>query len=949
MKKNLYSGHLTLFWMCVALLAMCLSAAAQTLQHRYSFFAATNGTPAAIDLVGTNNGTLFGDAQITGGQLQLDGSAYVGLQPGIITNDLAVTVEAWGDFPVLSSQGNWANLFDFGTQDTNVNDSYSISFCVNTVSPAASLDAAISDFDNANTDRQNCYADANLLAGSTGGYVAAVFNPPAGFIGVYVNGSLVGSLTGVTNMITPGVRDLNNWIGKDNWPDPDMAGNLDEFRVWNGALDSLKIAASYQNGFSVINTNAGSITSIQFTAGPQVVQGGEEPSTVMATASLITNTVEIAGGVTYTSGNTNILTVDSSGFIHGVALGSNVVTAFYGGQSNSTTVTVIEPVSILAHRYSFNDAPGSTTVADSVGKRAGQLMGTAYVTNGQVVLDGTSGCYVDLSSNGVSDDGLISGYQSATVDYWATFGALGNWNYAWVCGNTVNGSGQNYIHSVARDGNTQHEIDNYTTKGGSGFAALGPFANESVHCTTLIDVPTGHLAIYTNGVLSGYVTNDFAPLSSIATNEAYIGHSLWTADPYLPGSFDEFRVYNGTLTPQQIALADALGPDNTNLVVGNLKSISVSIPKLNLGDAFLGGVLVNYSNLTNFNLLWNTMSPVLIYTSSNSNVVYQAADGKLHATGPGTAMVTAKYNGLVASQAVTVVYAPVLVNRYSFQDAVGTNIVADSVGGWNGTLPNGGTFTGTNLQLLASGEQYVQLPSGILSNYPAVTIDVWATFPDALPGACFLYGFGNTDTNANVGESYIFCQPQNGRIAICGVDPGYDGEEGCTGAGNFSLQTNLHVTSVYDPPAGLEQLYTNGVLVSQNTGITVPMSYVQSVLNYLGHSLYPADSYMDVDFNEFRIYNGALSADDIAISQLLGPSVLLSTGSAPKIGASVSAGSVVISWPAANAAGFSLYSSPTLGPGAVWALVAVTPSVAGQNLQVSIPTTGAAQFYLLKK
>jgi len=298
MKKNLYSGHLTLFWMCVALLAMCLSAAAQTLQHRYSFFAATNGTPAAIDLVGTNNGTLFGDAQITGGQLQLDGSAYVGLQPGIITNDLAVTVEAWGDFPVLSSQGNWANLFDFGTQDTNVNDSYSISFCVNTVSPAASLDAAISDFDNANTDRQNCYADANLLAGSTGGYVAAVFNPPAGFIGVYVNGSLVGSLTGVTNMITPGVRDLNNWIGKDNWPDPDMAGNLDEFRVWNGALDSLKIAASYQNGFSVINTNAGSITSIQFTAGPQVVQGGEEPSTVMATASLITNTVEIAGGVT---------------------------------------------------------------------------------------------------------------------------------------------------------------------------------------------------------------------------------------------------------------------------------------------------------------------------------------------------------------------------------------------------------------------------------------------------------------------------------------------------------------------------------------------------------------------------------------------------------------------------------------------------------------------------
>src|ERR1700723_2698634 len=147
--------------------------------------------------------------------------------------------------------------------------------------------------------------------------------------------------------------------------------------------------------------------------------------------------------------------------------------------------------------------------------------------------------------------------------------------------------------------------------------------------------------------------------------------------------------------------------------------------------------------------------------------------------------------------------AQTLVNRYSFTDDGTHSNIVDSVGGtnWYGTLPNGGDLVDVPGQLIlaASSAQYVQLPSGILSNYTAVTIDCWATF-GTLPGACFLYGFGNTDSGG-AGENYIFCQPQNGRIAITGVDPGYLGEQGCGGAGNFSGQT-VHVTSVYNPVLG---------------------------------------------------------------------------------------------------------------------------------------------------
>src|SRR5271157_1347166 len=95
------------------------------------------------------------------------------------------------------------------------------------------------------------------------------------------------------------------------------------------------------------------------------------------------------------------------------------------------------------------------------------------------------------------------------------------------------------------------------------------------------------------------------------------------------------------------------------------------------------------------------------------------------------------------------VSAQTLVNRYSFSetdDGAGNigGTVHDSVGGANGTLPNGGTFTGSQLQFQGGLLEYVNLPAGILSSYTAVTIDAWAT-TGTLPTYCFFYGFGNTD------------------------------------------------------------------------------------------------------------------------------------------------------------------------------------------------------------
>ena len=287
------------------------------------------------------------------------------------------------------------------------------------------------------------------------------------------------------------------------------------------------------------------------------------------------------------------------------------------------------------------------------------MMGDASISNNQVVLTGNSGSFVNLPG------GLITGYQSTTIDCWATFGTLENWCYVFAFGTdnlgSINGGGfgQNYVQEVARNGGTGHRIDH---AGGAAFDMNGLLSSNAVHITAVVDPTTGILACYTNGVKSGVATTDFNPLSNIATNFCFIGHSLWSADGYLPAAIDEFRIYKGALTPQQIAMADRSGPNNTNIDPGALQSIAIQLPtNMVIECAVVPGMLVNYANLPNYNLVANAFAPPtdVIFTSSASNVLaYNPVDGLLHSFAAGTATITVTYQGHQSSQLVTVTRPP---------------------------------------------------------------------------------------------------------------------------------------------------------------------------------------------------------------------------------------------------------------------------------------------------
>ena len=216
--------------------------------------------------------------------------------------------------------------------------------------------------------------------------------------------------------------------------------------------------------------------------------------------------------------------------------------------------------------------------------------------------------------------------------------------------------------------------------------------------------------------------------------------------------------------------------------------------------------------------------------------------------------------------------AQTLVHRYSF-----TADASDSVGTANGTLVGSPNFV-NGAVILNGTNQYVSLPASLITGLTAVTIETWATF-STITNNSFLFGFGNTDASGN-GEDYIFCTPHGGggtRAAISGVDPGYNGEQQAATSTYLDNQTNVMITTVFNPPASFVGLYLNGVLVASNSAVTTALSAVNDAHSYIGHSLYTADPYLKGSISEFRIFNGAVSGSQIALDAGGGPDTLVTT------------------------------------------------------------------------
>jgi len=125
------------------------------------------------------------------------------------------------------------------------------------------------------------------------------------------------------------------------------------------------------------------------------------------------------------------------------------------------------------------------------------------------------------------------------------------------------------------------------------------------------------------------------------------------------------------------------------------------------------------------------------------------------------------------------------------------------------------------------------------------------------------------------------------------------------------------------------------------------MTLVNDAFSYVGKSLYQGDPYPDLTLDEFRIYSGALTAAEIAATQALGSSQLLSNAR-PFLSAVMGPDGLTLFWPAASA-GFTLQTSPNLQAGS-WTIISnPVAQLVGTQWRVTFPKWQTAQYFRLSK
>jgi hypothetical protein len=253
------------------------------------------------------------------------------------------------------------------------------------------------------------------------------------------------------------------------------------------------------------------------------------------------------------------------------------------------------------------------------------------------------------------------------------------------------------------------------------------------------------------------------------------------------------------------------------------------------------------------------------------------------------------------------------IHRWRFDEAAaaapdGTTVFEDHCA-IDGTVRGAGaTSTGAGLSLpggaSGSGAGYVDLDNGLVSGLTNATFEAWFEIDGAHPWAR-LFDFGASGGNevppgpGGAGTNYVFYSVS--RFADINLQ-----RTALSAGGNFlvlddglatSLAQPYHVAVTFDADGGgpgIAQIttYRDGVQVNQGTVAGGSLADVDDVNAWLGRSNFSADGFLQATLDEFRLYDEALTSDQVDFSFQQGPDT--TTVQLPEPGVSLGLGAGVL-------------------------------------------------------
>ena len=355
-----------------------------------------------------------------------------------------------------------------------------------------------------------------------------------------------------------------------------------------------------------------------------------------------------------------VASVEPSGVITGRVPGSTVVRArAAGGIEGTARVTVVgrTVASGVVHRWTFSESGvGGTILRDDVGGAEARLVGTGSlqgrVAGGRVTLPGGpwgTAAYVDLPPR------LLSRFQDATIEIWASQLEVRNWARIFDIGNGPannlfiswsQGTNANSNRSAVNIGGTEYRRDD----------TMAPFVLGYPHHVVMTIASgagqggTTRVSLYLDGEPRGFFDAPLA-LRDFPDASAWLGRSSYPSDESASASYDELRIHDRSYSAAQVRQLFAQG----GVPSTGLRSLEILAPP-GAGNRIRGvDVEFRLRALGRGDAGHSVVPGNVTWTSTDPGVLSVAPDGTARSHREGRVTVNAAAGGISASWEVEVV------------------------------------------------------------------------------------------------------------------------------------------------------------------------------------------------------------------------------------------------------------------------------------------------------
>lgn len=196
--------------------------------------------------------------------------------------------------------------------------------------------------------------------------------------------------------------------------------------------------------------------------------------------------------------------------------------------------------------------------------------------------------------------------------------------------------------------------------------------------------------------------------------------------------------------------------------------------------------------------------------------------------------------------------------------------LTDIKAGIKGSLENGAVLTEEEgIPVLSLGDDNGYFNMGkevgdIISSLENFSISTNLYIPSSYTlgsNGNFIYTFANSTNSVSDRNGYLFFSANSSKYAI--TKTYYSSEQYLNGA--KAIETGVWKNVTVTQSNGLVKIYVDGEILSSKSITLTPSDLGSTSYNLLGRSCYSGDVYLKgARYNDFRIYEGALSGDDVA-------------------------------------------------------------------------------------